>query len=677
MKTIIKTLVLAGLAFVWACGPKTAGPGLQPPAAETTDAEAELLARADSLFQFQAYAQALETYQTFMQRFPTSARGDAALMKIAAAYRILGQAAAACDAYDRLVREYPESLLLPDAWIETLTCLFEAARYTEILDRAAAYQGKGLYPAQQCRLSQLVGDTWQALGQPVEAFYHYALALEQAAVHAVAPIEARLDRTVSRLSVQDIRSLLYRLDSAARGRGYLLFQMGTYLVASGRDKDALDYFSRLVDRFPDHAYAARAGLYVEEIQKRSLNSNVVGCLLPLTGPYKAYGQRALDGIALAAARVAARQKDFNFRLIVRDSGAEPEKAAAAVADLTEEGAMAIIGPMAAAEAAARQAQRSRMPIVVFSQKNAIPGIGDFVFRNFIDPRMQVKALTAYAFDQLQISRVAILYPDDKYGRTFMQLFWDEILAHDGSVVGVEAYGPRQTDFADAIKKLVGLYYEPSEALKEELEALRQPTGPAAGDPLGEDGTGVLQAMAPEGTGPEAEPEPEAELEPEAIVDFDAVFIPDAPNKVGLIVPQMAFYDIRNVHLLGTNLWHSDRLIEMSGEFVQGAVVVDGFFESYDAEPIRAFNRMFGQVFNKKPGFIEAVAYDTALMVLETLEKHPVRFRSDLRDRLLAVSDYRGITGLTGFDPNGDSIKQPYLLRIRGKRFVTAETGPDH
>ena len=69
---------------------------------------------------------------------------------------------------------------------------------------------------------------------------------------------------------------------------------------------------------------------------------------------------------------------------------------------------------------------------------------------------------------------------------------------------------------------------------------------------------------------------------------------------------------------------------------------------------------------KKPGFIEAVAYDTALMVLETLEKHPVRFRSDLRDRLLAVSEYRGITGLTGFDPNGDSIKQPYLLRIRGK-----------
>ena len=520
MKTIIKTLVLAGLAFVWACGPKTGGPGLQPPAAETTDAEAELLARADSLFQFQAYAQALETYQTFMQRFPTSARGDAALMKIAAAYRILGQAAA-CDVYDRVVREYPESLLLPDAWIETLTCLFEAARYTEILDRAAAYQGKGLYPAQQCRLSQLVGDTWQALGQPVEAFYHYALALEQAAVHAVAPIEARLDRTVSRLSVQDIRSLLYRLDSAARGRGYLLFQMGTYLIASGRDNDALDYFSRLVDRFPDHAYAARAGLYVEEIQKRSLNRNVIGCLLPLTGPYKAYGQRALDGIALAAARVAARQKDFDFRLMIRDSGAEPEKAAAAVADLTEKGAMAIIGPMAAAEAAARQAQRSRMPIVVFSQKNAIPGIGNFVFRNFIDPRMQVKALTAYAFDQLQIKRVAILYPDDKYGRTFMQLFWDEILAHDGSVVGVEAYGPRQTDFADAIKKLVGLYYEPSEAVEEKSSKPSETAHRSGGRrPVGRRRQPASCRRWP--------PKPQAlkpSWRPEAIVDFDACFYP--------------------------------------------------------------------------------------------------------------------------------------------------------
>ena len=49
----------------------------------------------------------------------------------------------------------------------------------------------------------------------------------------------------------------------------------------------------------------------------------------------------------------------------------------------------------------------------------------------------------------------------------MNRFWDELISHGAEVVGIESYGTKQTDFGDAIKKLVGLYYPRPEEPAEE------------------------------------------------------------------------------------------------------------------------------------------------------------------------------------------------------------------
>jgi len=51
----------------------------------------------------------------------------------------------------------------------------------------------------------------------------------------------------------------------------------------------------------------------------------------------------------------------------------------------------------------------------------------------VQPKMQVEAIVSYAIEVLGISRFAILYPDDKYGTTFMGLFQDEVEAYQGEV----------------------------------------------------------------------------------------------------------------------------------------------------------------------------------------------------------------------------------------------------
>jgi outer membrane PBP1 activator LpoA protein len=193
--------------------------------------------------------------------------------------------------------------------------------------------------------------------------------------------------------------------------------------------------------------------------------------------------------------------------------------------LYKEKVAAIIGPLIHVDTAAIQAQARELPIITLTQKDRITEIGDYVFRNFFTPQMQVKSLVSYAARELGLSRFAILYPDERYGSTFMNLLWDEVIAHEGIVVGVESYDPKQTDFAGPIKKLVGLYYEVPEDLKDPIDLIAESL--------------VFQTDA----GKEEKEKPnrkDEEEEPKAIVDFEAVFIPDSPKKAGLIIPQLAF-----------------------------------------------------------------------------------------------------------------------------------------
>jgi ABC-type branched-subunit amino acid transport system substrate-binding protein len=276
--------------------------------------------------------------------------------------------------------------------------------------------------------------------------------------------------------------------------------------------------------------------------------------------------------------------------------------------------------------------------------------------------MQVKAIADYSTAVLGLNRFAILYPDETYGITFMNLFWDRLIENGGKVVGLEAYNPEHTDFADPIRKLVGLYYEIPEDLREVAELSSEEGNnrrEAQGDP---------EQSSDLDNGDENR-EQRKEEEPEAFVDFDAIFIPDSPKKAGLIIPQLAFYDVKDVYLIGTNLWHSDVLIKMAAQYVQGAIMPDGFFAESAAPNVRDFVSAFEDVYEEKPGFIEAVVYDSAMMLLSVLIQPDLRFKSELRNALLNLADFSGVTGPTYFDENGEAQKQLYLLRIKGRRFV--------
>jgi len=624
--------------------------------------EEELFAVAEKMFEFQDYPQALEAYRAYINQYPERPMASAALMKIGKIQSILGNFVEARRAYIRLISEYPRSPFSLDARVEILFTLYQEGAYTAVIEQAPEVLRSLDSYSHIFQTYTLVGDAYLALGSPIDAFKHYVSARQYASELEIEAITQKMRTAIAQL---DSAMIVELLETPGRNmpREYLMFQLGLNYAMAEKYDDALVALENFLNQYPEHEEATVAADLIKQIKESAMfNRYTIGCLLPLSGSYQTVGLRALRGIELALERFSAQSSGPQMNIVVKDSHGDPDQTRRAMRELIEEKVAAIIGPIVTAEVAAIEAQTNGIPVITLTQKDNITLIGDYVFRNFITPVMQVRAIVDYTTISLGLNRFAILYPDETYGITFMNLFWDRLMENGGKVVGVEAYNPQHTDFAGPIKKLVGLYYEIPEDLKEAAELSM------VEDAYQRDSEGRLSQYNTD----ENQTRRIEEEEPEAIVDFDAIFIPDSPQAAGLIIPQLAFYDVRDIYLLGTNLWHSDTLIEMAAQYVQGAIMPDGFFAESSEPAVQDFVSVFEETYQEKPGFIEAVVYDSAMILLGVLNQPEIRFKSDIKNELLNRDGFSGVTGPTYFDENGEAQKELYLLQIKGRKFVEVE-----
>jgi ABC-type branched-subunit amino acid transport system substrate-binding protein/TolA-binding protein len=649
-------LLFSVIVLIWACATKT---GVTPDSSRVGMGD-ELFSRAEEVFEAGAYDEALTFYLEYLQRYKDESLAAAALMKIGFIYTANGEYENARSAYRRILSDYPSSSFVQDALVEELYTYYQQGRYQDVIQFAPATLQRLASNLYIFKTYALIGDAYLAMNAPIDAIDNYVRAREYATELEQQAILDKLKESIARLDTADVAILVDHPDESLP-MDFLLYQLGLNYALEEKYDDALNILAEFIKRYPDNENRILVESLIDEIKKNAVfKHNTIGVLLPLSGPYEAFGVRALKGIELAMVQFSSQGDNPPINISVKDTGADPDKTIMAMEELYQEQVAAILGPIVTSEVAAREAQRMGIPIIALTQKDNIPEIGDKVFRNFITPKMQVQALASFAVESLGLYRFAILYPEENYGLTFMNLFWDELIELGGKVVGVEAYQPKQTDFADPIKKLVGLFYEVPEDLKVANEFAEN------GD---QQITTANTDEQPRETGSGRQQEEE---EPEPIVDFDAIFIPDSPGIAGLIVPQLAYYDIKDVYLLGTNLWHSDSLIRIANQYVQGAVMPDGFFAESTSPAVRKFVTTFEETYQEKPDFIEAVVYDSAMILFHAVSRPHIRYRNEIRDELLNLENFPGITGYTRFDKNGEVQKKLYLLRIKGKRFVELE-----
>ena len=465
---------------------------------------------------------------------------------------------------------------------------------------------------------------------------------------ALAELDVEISELVDdRLREPELEALVPKLP-----RGPVYDQVNLVLASRALSRNDVARARAALDRLPRQLSAAneaeRARLLARAADRGGDGEATLGLVLPLSGPFQKIGESILRGFVQASGIYA--EPPSGLRLLVRDSGGDAERAAAATRELIEAGALAIVGPVRSSEAtaAASAAEQARVPLLSFARSDAVADLGEFVFRIGLTPGDQAAPLARFCAEKRSCQRFAILHPDDEYGTTFKNRFWDAVEASGGSVVAIQSYTPGSVDWQKEIKSLVGLNdLAPSVAarVKERDKLRRNATANAA------------RLASPELTG----------LPP--YVDFDAIFVPDDAASVGLILPQLRFFDVTNVVYLGGSGWNDPALVKIAAREATRSVFTDEFSATSTRPEVVAFVRDFAASYGATPDAYAAEGADAASVLRTAIGDGGGAGGDALRDRLLALSSFPGVTGLHSFDPAGGAQKSLEFLTVRGNAIV--------
>ncbi|MSP18585.1 MAG: penicillin-binding protein activator [Bdellovibrionales bacterium] len=357
--------------------------------------------------------------------------------------------------------------------------------------------------------------------------------------------------------------------------------------------------------------------------------STVGIVLPLTGKFSSYGKKALDAILLAA-KSYSPFKDTNLQLVVEDSRSNPILAAHAVEKLVnEDHAMAIIGPLSWKESlfAADKAQELGVLNISLSSKDGIADRGVYIFQNALTPKLQLESLVSHCIKNLKISRFALLVPNNNFGNEYSSYFWNAVTRLGGKVMAFDSYNPDEKDFQKNVQELVGL--NPKYRRLEFSKLLEYQKDQKA--KTGKD--------------------PKVKLEP--IIDFEAIFIPDSPKIVAQIAASLAYYDIKDITLLGTTEWNSDQLYQRGGQYVAGALFPGGLSPSSQNPTQVSFIKSYHDAYGTNPDLLASQAYEAMHIVISALR---TASSSDRNELVTFINNQKTFSSPLGSDVSFDGTR---------------------
>lgn len=357
--------------------------------------------------------------------------------------------------------------------------------------------------------------------------------------------------------------------------------------------------------------------------------STVGIVLPLTGKFSSYGKKALDAILLAA-KSYSPFKDTNLQLVVEDSRSNPILAAHAVEKLVnEDHAMAIIGPLTWKESlfAADKAQELGVLNISLSGKDGIADRGVYIFQNALTPKLQLESLVSHCINNLKITRFALLVPNNNFGNEYSSNFWNAVTRFGGKVMAFDSYNPDEKDFQKNVQELVGLNpkYRRLEFSKL-LEYQKEQKAKTGKDP-------------------------KVKLEP--IIDFEAIFIPDSPKTVAQIAASLAYYDIKDITLLGTTEWNSDQLYQRGGQYVAGALFPGGLSLSSQNATQVSFIKSYNDAYGTNPDLLASQAYEAMHIVISALR---TASSSDRNELVTFINNQKTFSSPLGSDVSFDGTR---------------------
>jgi len=339
----------------------------------------------------------------------------------------------------------------------------------------------------------------------------------------------------------------------------------------------------------------------------------VGAIVSRSGAASSSGEQVARGFDLAVSEINADGgvSGRKIELLYRDDSTNPEIGVAALRELFEHDHVTIVLGAVTSTVTLRLApfcERNRVVLMSPSASaSQLTEAGQYIFRTVPSDVLEGASMADFARD-LGLDRIAVLSVDNDYGTSLAGAFTDRLRASGGNVVASLTFPEGdEAVIADAVAALAGL--------------------------------------APRG-----------------------LYIPAYAGDLATALRLLSETRIRPI-VLGTSAAASE-VIRTAGPAAENLVFPKSSFDATaDSAEVSAFTAAFSARYAAEPDVYAAHAYDT-VRVLATAANLAGSWDADkIRDALLHIDNYEGVTGRLAFDPNGDVVQYPRLCIVRGGQFV--------
>ncbi len=342
----------------------------------------------------------------------------------------------------------------------------------------------------------------------------------------------------------------------------------------------------------------------------------VGVLTPLSGENATYGDATMRGLEMALAEISKKDeyKNFQIEFVKEDSKLEAAKAVNGIQKLISvDKVPVIIGPFGSSEvlAVSQSANQGKTPIISASATaDAIANAGDYVFRIVPTNKEQGSSMAYFVMNKLNIKdSIVVIALNNDYGASLSASFKNTISKLGGKVIYEDKFDEKINDFKTLIAKVKK--YNPK-----------------------------------------------------------FIYLPDHYNEAGLFLKQS--------HELGLNCLvgggdgsYSPDLISIAGNGAEGFYLTLMGMDNTNSST-KAFENTYKSKYNKDVDVYSAYAYDVLFVIAEALKnlnrEELKKIDGDKIKQLLATVNYKGITGLTTFDINGEVTKPFVIYKVSGLSF---------
>ena len=350
-------------------------------------------------------------------------------------------------------------------------------------------------------------------------------------------------------------------------------------------------------------------------KKGSGDTIKIGGNLEMTGGSASYGKSAQNGIKLAidAANANGGVLGKKIEFVVADNKSEAAEATNAMQKLiAQDKVIAVIGPNLSSASIAATSINTSAKVLAITPMGTNPNVTvdkdgktkDFMFRAcFIDP-FQGTVMATFAKDKVNAKNVAILVDNSSdYAKGLAQFFKEAFTKGGGKIVAEESYLQKDTDFKATLTK--------------------------------------IKSSNP-----------------------DMIYVPGYYQEVGMIVKQAREMGL-NVPMAGGDGWDSAKLPEIAGKAALNNTYFSSLYSPDDDSKLnKDFVAAYQKAYNEKPDVFAALAYDSALLVINAIKSANALDTVKIKDAMAKTAGFSGVSGNVTFNEQHNPVKSAVIIEYK-------------